>query len=587
MNGLRIAVLAAGWWGLLALVLADLLGRSPAVVAGLLATGATWLASRVMTASSSRIRAALAYAMLAAVVPVLLLGPSAGSWGVPLMVPLVVMVFLAQSTVATRRRDLMVALIVAIGMLVLAVGTSPGPVLAVPVLGCWTAAVTALVLAHTDGQREGVSRARAVPAGSAAASGRRPGASGWHGGWAGWPGWPVARVVTTTVLVGLLCFLLLPRVDSGAGAGFGAGGFGSGDGAGPPRSAAAYTTGDLDLRARGELGDEPILDVPADSPGLWRGTVLDTYTGVGWAGPGGFGVELPGTMSGDGDVRTQVPAGAGDPSDLVALDLRTDEVRLHQAFGGVVVAPGHALSVESSAGLRVDGSGAVVLGHAETGYTVVSRPSNPDAVVVAAAGGADHTDPRWTRLPPTVTGRVRSLAAQLEASTRTEPDSGASTLSSSRQATVAAVEEYLRTSFTYDLDSPVPARGADAVDDFLFVSRRGFCEQFASAGVVLLRSLGIPSRLVTGFAEAGRGRKGRLAGGRCGRGTPTPGWRSGTRGWGGWPPTRPPRPRSRRTARSGHSSRRGWTGRWSPQADAYSSRWGCWWLWSREPWSRR
>jgi len=53
----------------------------------------------------------------------------------------------------------------------------------------------------------------------------------------------------------------------------------------------------------------------------------------------------------------------------------------------------------------------------------------------------------------------------------------------------------------YDLNSPVPATGADAVDDFLFVSHTGFCEQFASAAVVLLRSVGIPTRLVTGYSH--------------------------------------------------------------------------------------
>ncbi|MCU1587573.1 MAG: transglutaminase domain protein, partial [Frankiales bacterium] len=59
---------------------------------------------------------------------------------------------------------------------------------------------------------------------------------------------------------------------------------------------------------------------------------------------------------------------------------------------------------------------------------------------------------------------------------------------------------YLRTNLTYTLDSPVPLPGQDAVDRFLFVDRTGFCEQFASAEVVMLRTLGIPARLVTGLA---------------------------------------------------------------------------------------
>ena len=59
----------------------------------------------------------------------------------------------------------------------------------------------------------------------------------------------------------------------------------------------------------------------------------------------------------------------------------------------------------------------------------------------------------------------------------------------------------MQTHEVYDLTSPVPAQGQDAVDDFLFVSHRGFCEQFASAAVVMLRSAGIPARLVTGYSQ--------------------------------------------------------------------------------------
>jgi len=65
---------------------------------------------------------------------------------------------------------------------------------------------------------------------------------------------------------------------------------------------------------------------------------------------------------------------------------------------------------------------------------------------------------------------------------------------------VTAVERWLGANARYSLDSPVPAPGRDAVDAFLFDDHVGFCEQFASAEAVLLRAVGIPSRLVTGLA---------------------------------------------------------------------------------------
>lgn len=51
--------------------------------------------------------------------------------------------------------------------------------------------------------------------------------------------------------------------------------------------------------------------------------------------------------------------------------------------------------------------------------------------------------------------------------------------------------------FSYTLQPPL--LGENSVDDFLFRSRRGFCEHFAAAFVVLMRSAGIPARVVTGY----------------------------------------------------------------------------------------
>jgi transglutaminase-like putative cysteine protease len=61
-----------------------------------------------------------------------------------------------------------------------------------------------------------------------------------------------------------------------------------------------------------------------------------------------------------------------------------------------------------------------------------------------------------------------------------------------------AIERRLRDGYGYDLRSP--SRGApDPLDDFLFVTRRGHCELFATALAVMLREVGVPSRVVTGL----------------------------------------------------------------------------------------
>lgn len=65
----------------------------------------------------------------------------------------------------------------------------------------------------------------------------------------------------------------------------------------------------------------------------------------------------------------------------------------------------------------------------------------------------------------------------------------------------ARLETYLMRHYSYTLDL-LGRGGAAPIDQFLFETKRGHCEYFASAMVLLLRSQGIPARLVTGFLGA-------------------------------------------------------------------------------------
>ena len=61
----------------------------------------------------------------------------------------------------------------------------------------------------------------------------------------------------------------------------------------------------------------------------------------------------------------------------------------------------------------------------------------------------------------------------------------------------AALDHFRQENFFYTLQPPLLEK--NAVDDFLFNSRRGFCEHYASAYVVLMRAAGVPARVVTGY----------------------------------------------------------------------------------------
>lgn len=70
-------------------------------------------------------------------------------------------------------------------------------------------------------------------------------------------------------------------------------------------------------------------------------------------------------------------------------------------------------------------------------------------------------------------------------------------------APAETVVDYVRTSGIYDLNTPAVPAGEDFVLYFLQQSRQGYCVHFASAAVMLLRTVGIPARYVTGYAVSG------------------------------------------------------------------------------------
>ena len=93
---------------------------------------------------------------------------------------------------------------------------------------------------------------------------------------------------------------------------------------------------------------------------------------------------------------------------------------------------------------------------------------------------------KYTALPPEVPQRVRVLGRELTAEAETPYDKA------------KAIEAYLKT-FPYSLSIQAPPYNADGVDYFLFEQKTGYSEYFASAMTVLLRTQGIPARMVTGY----------------------------------------------------------------------------------------
>ncbi len=101
----------------------------------------------------------------------------------------------------------------------------------------------------------------------------------------------------------------------------------------------------------------------------------------------------------------------------------------------------------------------------------------------------------YTQLPANLPPRVKELAQSVTRDAKTPYEK------------VRAVENFLRSSGQYKYetkDVPVPEQGKDFVDHFLFESFRGYCDHFSSSMAVMLRSVGIPTRWVKGFAPGTR-----------------------------------------------------------------------------------
>lgn len=112
-------------------------------------------------------------------------------------------------------------------------------------------------------------------------------------------------------------------------------------------------------------------------------------------------------------------------------------------------------------------------------YEVSSFVGNPPPGALA-----ESQRRRYLQLPP-LDGRIGPLAASL-----------AGTGSDFERAT--AIQNRLRRDYGYTLQLP-SSEVADPLANFLFVRRKGHCEYFASAMTVMLRTMGIPARLVNGF----------------------------------------------------------------------------------------
>ena len=125
----------------------------------------------------------------------------------------------------------------------------------------------------------------------------------------------------------------------------------------------------------------------------------------------------------------------------------------------------------------------------QTRYRVQSRLTTAEAAELrdtAVTNIPPVIIARYTQLPDAVTQRTRDLAEEVTGQYDNPYDQA------------RALEQFLR-QYPYTLDVELPPEGRDPVDFFLFELQKGYCDYYASAMVVMARSLGLPARLGVGF----------------------------------------------------------------------------------------
>ncbi|MBX0359441.1 transglutaminaseTgpA domain-containing protein [Halobacillus sp. Nhm2S1] len=282
----------------------------------------------------------------------------------------------------------------------------------------------------------------------------------------------------------------VPYIESAAG-GAGPGGSGS-------RTVQKVGYGEDDSRLGGSFiqDDTPVFRATADGERYWRIESKDTYTGKGW------------------EDTLEDPVTNMDPQNIT-YELFTDNVEVEEqtvmiemsrqaSFRKLVYPYGLSSLVRfpNDYELRV---------HENTGEMDTLKGESPAKVnefianyeypsfeydQLREAGDDDPQEIRdqYLQLPDGLPNRVRNLAGQIVEA------------EDNRYDRAKAIESYFSSNgFEYSTtDVPVPDENEDYVDQFLFESQLGYCDNFSTSMVVMLRSEGIPARWVKGFTGGER-----------------------------------------------------------------------------------
>jgi hypothetical protein len=251
----------------------------------------------------------------------------------------------------------------------------------------------------------------------------------------------------------------------------------------------------LNLDAGTEVDDLPVLQAIPDlfpqnnGRFYWRSRVYDRYENGNWSStitdvvpfdPAGGDIQFPSYI---GRERIEVELQPVRDA-MVLMFLPSQPLWVNRgAHMDVVISEDAVVDLTS-----MIADEAIVRG--ET-YRTIALVATPTGLELRNAG-SDY--PEWVsryylQVPNTITDRIVELANRITQGRNTPYDKA------------VAITAWLRENITYNRQTPAPPPEVEPLDWFLFDYRTGFCNYYASAEVMMLRSLGIPSRLAAGYAR--------------------------------------------------------------------------------------
>lgn len=237
-----------------------------------------------------------------------------------------------------------------------------------------------------------------------------------------------------------------------------------------------------------EKGTTELFDVyglPGNPPYLDTVTLSDFVPNVGWQ------PESP-MPAGVGANQARLPMAPGEAADNPTTNIRVDPVNWEDFWLPTFGVPARLQNVADNYHYDAE-SGVIYSQKAQhpASYTESAMLEQPSADQLRGAG-TDYSeiDAKYLKING-VNSRVSALAQQLTSGYDDEFDKA--------QALYSYFHDPAN-GFTYST-STAQATTSDALVDFLFNGKTGYCEQYASAMGVMLRSIGIPTRVEIGFTD--------------------------------------------------------------------------------------